>query len=40
MFCVPRMPRTPRTVPRTPRCLALCKDPEIFFGVTTDDFTS
>ena len=22
------MPRTPRTVPRTPRCLALCKDPE------------
>ena len=24
---MPRMPRTPRTVPRTPRCLALCKDP-------------
>ena len=23
------MPRTPRTVPRTPRCLALCKDPAI-----------
>ena len=23
------MPCTPRTVPRTPRCLALCKDPTV-----------